>query len=95
LLERLGSGYNHSLIGAGLAASWGLPAALIDTIRFHHIPLECPLQNRELVFTIHLADSAEHYRKGELRYAAIRPQVLERFSIDSEENFSRFIKRFV
>ncbi|WP_240488249.1 MULTISPECIES: HDOD domain-containing protein [unclassified Halomonas] len=42
-------GCNHTLIGAWLAAKWGLPATLINTIRFSHAPYKSDIKSDSLM----------------------------------------------
>jgi len=38
---------NHGVIGAWLAERWNLPAHLCESIRYHHVPFQKLLQNKE------------------------------------------------
>lgn len=52
-------GYSHAEIGARVAENWNFPAELVDSIRYHHKPVEYKENNPEiqkLVYIVHLAD---------------------------------------
>jgi len=56
-------GYDHCLVGKGLAENWNFPAELIESIAFHHNPESAKEEHRLLVKTIFIADCLmfEHY----------------------------------
>ncbi|NCD33963.1 MAG: HDOD domain-containing protein [Spartobacteria bacterium] len=49
-------GTNHCEVGAALAEHWNLPRTLHDAIAFYHQPSLAPVDNRYLVYVVHLAD---------------------------------------
>lgn len=54
-VERRVLGYDHCQVGAHLAERWNLPIGLVDVIRFHHQPSECP-RRTPLLDCVHLGD---------------------------------------
>jgi putative nucleotidyltransferase with HDIG domain len=48
-------GTTHAEVGARVAQRWGLPAAIVDAIRYHHDPNRCP-QPSGSVDVVHVAD---------------------------------------
>lgn len=52
--ERECFGVDHSIIGAWLVESWGLPASICNAVRFHHAPDSGP--DEPLVPLIHVAE---------------------------------------
>jgi HD-like signal output (HDOD) protein len=56
-------GYDHCLVGKGLAENWNFPAELMESIAFHHNPESASEEHRLLVKTIFIADALmfEHY----------------------------------
>jgi putative nucleotidyltransferase with HDIG domain len=48
-------GFTHQQLGAWLGEGWNLPQKLVEVIRYHHDPSECPNQNN-LVNFIHFTD---------------------------------------
>lgn len=55
-VERELVGTNHADVGASLLQIWGLPAAIVDPIRFHHDPDSAPESARDLAHAVHTAD---------------------------------------
>ncbi|MFA6465191.1 MAG: HDOD domain-containing protein, partial [Desulfurivibrionaceae bacterium] len=49
-------GYDHGLVGKGLAENWNFPAELIEGIGFHHNPEGAREEHRLFVKTIFIAD---------------------------------------
>lgn len=37
-IEEIAFGYNHAELGAALLKEWGLPASLVEPVRYHHQP---------------------------------------------------------
>lgn len=54
-LERQLLGHDHAEIGGYLAESWNLPTAIVEPIRFHHRPSDCPTF-QEISDCVHVAD---------------------------------------
>lgn len=52
-------GYNHSQVGARIAAKWNFPKVLEETIEFHHNPgkVDGKCEDKMLVNIVHVADS--------------------------------------
>jgi len=53
------AGLPHSLIGAWLARSWGLPEVYVDSIATHHLPVSHPKASRTGII-VQLADHISH-----------------------------------
>lgn len=49
-------GMDHAAIGLELARQWKLPSQLQSAIGFHHTPKEAPIEDRTLVYAVHLGD---------------------------------------
>ena len=52
-------GYNHSQVGAKIAAKWNFPKVLEETIEFHHNPKKAnnDCTDKKLINIVHVADS--------------------------------------
>jgi putative nucleotidyltransferase with HDIG domain len=52
-------GYNHSQVGAKIAAKWNFPKILEETIEFHHNPekAKTTCMDKSLINIVHIADS--------------------------------------
>lgn len=81
---------DHAKAGAAVAAKWNLPAALIQSIDYHHRPLLLPedvdTETRRTVSLIHVADVlSEHFQIGrglELDASSINPAVWRALGLD-------------
>lgn len=52
--------FNHSQIGSEMANKWNFPPALVDVIKYHHIPelaIEDNCEDPQLISIVHVADS--------------------------------------
>lgn len=49
-------GLNHAVVGAAILERWGLPPAVAEPVRLHHLPSQAKL-NKRLARIIHLADA--------------------------------------
>jgi HD-like signal output (HDOD) protein len=49
-------GINHTDVGLMIAELWKLGSAISDTITYHHRPLEYKGENRDMVFTVAMAN---------------------------------------
>jgi len=55
-------GVSHSAVGAYLMGLWGLSNTTVETIAFHHSPMDYPDASLIPLTIVHVADSLEHYR---------------------------------
>ncbi len=53
--ERLVLGIDHTEVGAALLADWNLPEYIVDVVRWHHQPENCP-EEPMVVNLVHAAD---------------------------------------
>jgi putative nucleotidyltransferase with HDIG domain len=49
-------GFDHTMVGEALLRSWNLSQSLEQTVRWHHEPLEAPLENRPLTALVALGN---------------------------------------
>jgi HD-like signal output (HDOD) protein len=56
-LETAAFGTNHAEVGACLLGLWGLPAPILDIVRYHHRPGDAPEASRAVVSAVHVADA--------------------------------------
>ncbi|HPF70481.1 MAG TPA: HDOD domain-containing protein [Candidatus Krumholzibacteria bacterium] len=66
--ERLLTGYDHAEAGGALLDSWGLPPAICEAVRWHHVP-ELAGEHERLAEAVHYAERISHFA-GDLRGAA-------------------------
>jgi putative nucleotidyltransferase with HDIG domain len=89
IVENLTDGYNHSIIGAKLTEKWNFSEELIQTIRYHHIPLESKADYQKLVFVVYLANILYYYRRKEFNFSNINYQVLSFFNLTKKKDLDR------
>lgn len=93
LMEDLSAGLNHAEIGALIAEKWNFPDVLIDAIRYHHEPLGTPEDNREVSYTVYLANALCDLENGVLVFEQIEKDVLRDFGISNETQFNMIHER--
>ncbi|MDP2861804.1 MAG: response regulator [Desulfobacterales bacterium] len=54
-------GVTHSAVGAYLMGLWGMPNTTVETIAFHHSPMDYPADSLIPLTIVHVADGLEHY----------------------------------
>jgi putative nucleotidyltransferase with HDIG domain len=92
--EDLSAGMNHAEIGAMVAEKWNFPEHLVHAIQYHHDPTAAPPEERELVFTVYLANMLCEYEAGNVNFDQFEPQVLDNFGISSKKQVDSLIERF-
>jgi putative nucleotidyltransferase with HDIG domain len=93
LFEDLSAGLNHAEIGGLVAEKWNFPQTLIDSIRYHHEPQQCPKESKDVVYTVYLANSIANIESDEMVYEQINREVLTNFGIKSEDQLMTILKR--
>jgi putative nucleotidyltransferase with HDIG domain len=91
IIEGLSESCNHSLIGANLAKKWNFPDFLVESIKYHHIPLEANDDHRELVSVIYLANVIYHYKRGNFKYENINFVILKQFHLQRLQIFKNMV----
>ena len=92
-MEDLSAGLNHAEIGALIAEKWNFPVSLIEAIRYHHTPLNCHDEYRDVVYTVYLANALCDFEKGDLEYDQLQEDVIKDFGITSQEQFKTIQER--
>lgn len=91
IIDNLAEGYNHSTIGYQLAKKWNFPEKYVNSIRYHHNPLDAPEKFKPITYSIYLGNEIYHLLKGERKYSSINLNILKFFDFDTEEKFIKFI----
>jgi putative nucleotidyltransferase with HDIG domain len=89
MLENFAAGLNHAEVGALIAEKWNFPVQLIEAIRFHHAPLECQQETRDVVFSVYLANAVTDIERNLMSFEQVDGYVLHDFGIDTEEQLQR------
>ena len=93
MLEDFSVGLNHAEVGALIARNWNFPEPLIESIRYHHEPLSCSEQHRDVVFTVYLANALCDIEREQLTYDQMEEGVLADFNISSEQQLMGVLGR--
>ena len=93
MLEDFSVGLNHAEVGALIAHKWNFPEPLIESIRFHHEPLSCSDEYRDVVFTVYLANALCDIERDQLTYDQLAEGVLADFNISSKQQLMGVLGR--
>ncbi len=85
ILERFSFGLNHADIGALIARKWNFPDQLVEGIKHHHDPLSAPVQFKDIVFCVYLANSFCDLEREFISFEQIEKPVLSDFGIRGED----------
>ncbi len=89
IIENLTDGYNHSIIGAKLTEKWNFSEELIETIRYHHIPLESNAKYQKLVYVVYLSNILYYYKRKEYSFSNINYHVLKFFNLNTQKDLDK------
>jgi putative nucleotidyltransferase with HDIG domain len=92
--EDLSTGMNHAEIGAMVAEKWNFPEQLVHAIQYHHDPLSAAPEERDLVFTVYLANILCQYENSTVSFDQFETQVLDAFGITSKKQVDSLLERF-
>lgn len=93
MLESFSMGLNHAEVGALIAKKWNFPEQLVAAIRFHHSPLECIEEHRDVAFSVYLANCIADIERERIVYDQIDTRVLQDFGITDQSQLERIQKR--
>jgi putative nucleotidyltransferase with HDIG domain len=93
IVERFSFGMNHADIGALIARKWNFPEQLVHGIRHHHEPLVTPLQYKDVVFCVYLANAFCSLERDLITYEQVERPVLLDFGIRTEDQLRSIMER--
>ncbi len=93
LFEDFAAGLNHAEIGGLIAEKWNFPQSLIESIKYHHEPIRCSKEYKDVVYTVYLANALCNLEDDEITYEQIESEVLRDFGITSENQLMTMSKR--
>ncbi len=93
ILERFSFGLNHADVGALIARTWNFPEQLVHGIKHHHEPLVTPLQYKDVVFCVYLANAFCDLERGYVTFDQIERPALLDFGIANEEQLRSVMER--
>lgn len=94
LFERMIAGVNHGEVGALVSEKWNFPDTMINVIRYHHEPENCPKEVWKLTALIHFADLLAHYPEGTVDIAQFDPEALKMFNVTTEDQIAQLSDKF-
>ena len=92
--EDLSAGMNHAEIGAMVAEKWNFPEQLVHAIQYHHDPLAAAPEERDLIYTVYLANMLCEYENGTVNLDQFDSQVLGNFGINSKKQIDALLEHF-
>jgi putative nucleotidyltransferase with HDIG domain len=92
--EDLSAGMNHAEIGAMVAEKWNFPEHLVQAIRYHHDPTLCNSEEKDLVYTVYLANMLCEYENGNVTFDQFEIMALDNFGISSKKQIDGLLERF-
>ena len=95
LFEDMTAGLNHSQIGALIAEKWNFPDALVNSIRYHHEPLNAPPAHHDIVGTICFANLLCNYEDKLVGFDQFDKDVLKTFRMQSEDQVKKVLERLM
>jgi putative nucleotidyltransferase with HDIG domain len=93
ILERFSFGLNHADIGALIVRKWNFPEQLVQGIKHHHDPLVAPVQYKDIVYCVYLANSLCDLERERVSFEQIERPVLSEFGIRTEEQCRTVLTR--
>lgn len=84
IIEEVSIGISHSSIGEKIARKWNLPEYLVETIEWHHAPLNCKEEFRDIVYITYLANKLCGIEGKRFDFYFLEEDVLQRYNIDDE-----------
>jgi putative nucleotidyltransferase with HDIG domain len=93
ILERFSFGLNHADIGALIARKWNFPEQLVQGIKHHHDPLTAPMQYKDTVFCVYMANAMCDLEREFITYEQMERPVLLDYGIRNEEQCRRILER--
>ena len=93
MLENFSVGLNHAEVGALIAKKWNFPEQLISAIRYHHEPGMSTQRDRDIVYSVYLANAVCDLERDKIGFDQISGGVLRDFNIETEEQLIKIQER--
>ena len=94
VFEDLAAGMNHAEIGALIAEKWNFPDDLVYAIRYHHDPSSAPVEYRDLIYAVYIANMFCELEAGNFYFEQFEPEILEAFGIRTKKQVDSLLERF-
>jgi len=93
MLESFSVGMAHAEVGSMIARKWNFPEQLVEAIRYHHNPLDCQEEHKDIVFSVYLANAIADLERDRIVFEQIERPVLYDFGIHSEAQLQKIQER--
>ena len=93
MLESFSVGMAHAEVGALIAKKWNFPEQLVEAIRYHHNPMDCQGEHKDIVFSVYLANSIADLERDRIVFEQIERSVLLDFGIPGEAQLQTIQQR--
>jgi putative nucleotidyltransferase with HDIG domain len=93
LIEEFTVGISHADIGGRLLRKWSFPEDLIHIVEFHHRPFLAPLEHKDLLEIVYLANIMLDVLEGKANFFTINQEVLKIFKLDNEAVFTKYLEK--
>ena len=94
IFENLSSGMNHAEIGAMIAEKWNFPDGLVMAIRYHHDPEAVPIEDKDIIDAVYLANMFCEYENGNVDFDQLQTSSLNNYGLQSKEKFDTLLGQF-
>ena len=91
--EDLSAGLNHAELGALIAEKWNFPDRLVAAIRFHHDPEAAPLDCKDLVDSVYLANMFCEYENNNISFDQFELGPMENYGFKSKAQVDALLDR--
>jgi putative nucleotidyltransferase with HDIG domain len=91
--ENLSAGMNHGELGALIAEKWNFPDRLVAAIRFHHAPDMAPLDCRDLVDAVYLANMFCEYENNNVNFDQFDQSPLDNYGLQNKKQVDTLLER--
>ena len=89
VIEEISIGLSHSSIGKLIAEKWNFPQYIVESIAFHHSPLNAEDVTRDVVELAYIANEMCNIEEKKADFDYIENSILEKYKIDDEEKFNK------
>ncbi|MCL2443756.1 MAG: HDOD domain-containing protein [Treponema sp.] len=91
--EDLSAGMNHAELGALIAEKWNFPERLVNSIRYHHDPEAAPIEFKDLVDAVYLANMFCEYEDKNISFDQLDSGPLDNFGLKSKKQVDNLLER--
>jgi len=91
--EDLSAGMNHAELGALIAEKWNFPDRLVAAIRFHHDPESAPLDCKDLVDAVYLANMFCEYENNNVSFDQLDPEPMSNYKLKHKKQVDGLLER--